>query len=159
MSMKTKHCSTIGEILERSRARYLRVLPTGLVFPDGRTLRTVNVLIRKHHPARTLYQHRKPLCRSLDGCQPLVNPERSCRTCVQRPTCTPQMLLTLLYELEPVHLLLAHTSLKNFVHFWQSNALSVFSAPLQISIINRGSWGEVTFMPVAREPTLFDGIE
>ena len=151
--MKT---STIGEILERCQARYLRVLPSGLSFPDGSVLDKVKISIRSHHPARTLYQNRKPVCRSLNGFNPLTKPGKSCSHCVERPLCTPQMLLTILIDLDPFYLLLAHTSLKNFTEFRQRNPGAIKSETLELNIRDRGSWGELIFRRAERKPTLFD---
>ena len=158
-TMKSRHHygSTIGEILDRSQARYLRVLPTGLAFPDGRVLQSVSVTIRRHHPARTLYRNRRPVCRSLDGSNPLTNTKKSCVTCLERPTCTPQILLTILVKLEPFYLLLSHTSLRNFIHFTQHKTLGQHDSIL-IKILKHQHWGEITFLEPKEQPTLFDNL-
>jgi hypothetical protein len=66
------------------------------------------------------------------------------------------MLLTILIDLDPFYLLLAHTSLKNFTEFRQRNPGAIKSEMIELNIRDRGSWGEVIFRRVEREPTLFD---
>ena len=72
-------------ILQQARRRYLTVRPHGFELNPGQALRpTLAVRILSFGSARTLYQERKPLCRSLDGIRPLSAGQRTCATCTLR---------------------------------------------------------------------------
>ena len=98
--------------------------------------------------ARTLYQNRKPHCRSLDGIQPISDPARACIDCRVRSQCTPQVRLDLFVDHQPFRLLLAYSSAKHFLLY--EAELRQRGHPLEdiihrIDVINRGSWGELRF--------------
>ena len=77
-------------ILQQARRRYLTVRPHGFELNPGQPLRpTLEVRILSFGSARTLYQNRKPLCRSLDAIRPTApKAQRSCPACALRPRCT-----------------------------------------------------------------------
>jgi len=139
----------LREILHAAFKRYLTVRPRGFELQHGEPLRpTLQARILSSGAARTLYQERKPRCRSLDGVAALDDPCRSCAGCRLRPQCTPQLRLDLFVDAQPLRLLLAWTSAKNFLLYetqLRQRSLSIEDRLHRISVINRGSWGEVRF--------------
>jgi hypothetical protein len=95
-----------------------------------------------------LYRERKPRCRSLDAIAPLNDPNRTCATCRLRAQCTPQLCLDLFVDAQPVRLLLAWTSAKNFLLYdtgLRQRNIAIEDRLHRIMVVNRGSWGEVRF--------------
>ena len=76
-------------ILHRALVRYLTVRPGGFELDRGERLRpVVEARILGFGGARTFYQSRKPVCRSLDGLRPVTgDTNRTCRECEARPRC------------------------------------------------------------------------
>lgn len=138
----------LRELLHNMTARYIRVVPAGLQI-DGlqHPRRTIDARILGHGGARTLYHARQPVCRSLDGVRPLKDAEKTCLDCHDRNHCTPQVRVDLFYDGLPFRLLLAFTSGKNFLLYASSHTRSagVSGIHSRIHVIDRGSWGEVTF--------------
>ncbi len=139
----------LREILHAALKRYLTVRPHGFELNPGETPRPIlEARILNTGAARTLYQQRKPRCRSLDGIAPLDDRNRTCAQCRLRPQCTPQVRLDLFVGAQPFRLLLAHTSAKNFLAY--DGRLRQQGRPIEdilhrITVINRGSWGELRF--------------
>ncbi|MFQ5601157.1 MAG: hypothetical protein ACE5G2_11475 [Candidatus Krumholzibacteriia bacterium] len=137
------------DILARTTARYLSVRPHGIhIDKASPPLRALCVQILEHGAARTLYRKRKPVCRSLDGLHPIHDSELRCSRCDQRPFCTPQVRVHLVYDHRPYRLLLAFTSAKNFLFYCthlrqQHRALD--QVVTRIRVLNRGTWGELRF--------------
>jgi len=137
-------------ILQQARRRYLTVRPHGFELNPGARLRPVlEARILSFGSARTLYQDRKPLCRSLDGIQPTApKGQRSCAECALRTRCTSQVRLDLLVDTQPLRLLLAHTSAKNFLLYeaqLRERGVALYDVLHRMTVINRGSWGELRF--------------
>jgi hypothetical protein len=141
----------LREILHSASKRYLTVRPRGFVLHPGDPPQpTLTVRILGFGSARTLYQNRKPHCRSLDGVQPIDDPAQSCSDCRVRSRCTPQVRLDLFVGHLPFRLLLAWSSAKNFLLY--EAGLRQRGHPIEdivhrIDVINRGSWGELRFSP------------
>lgn len=128
-------------------AAYLKVLPDGLRLPDGKLQQRLSGQILWSGPARTLYQDRQPVCRSLDGLQALKTND-SCCSCQRRNRCTSQIRLDLLHSSGVLRLLLAYTSARNFLLFlsaFQTNGCPIEGAFVTITVLNRGRWGELRF--------------
>ena len=139
--------------LQQARRRYLTVRPHGFALhPDAPLRPTLAVRILSFGAARTLYQHRKPLCRSLNGIEPTApRGRRRCADCALRPRCTAQVRLDLLVDTQPYRLLLAHTSAKNFLLYetqLRERAIELYEGLHRMTVINRGSWGELRFTPL-----------
>ena len=148
--MPTSDLQPLRAILQQARSRYLSVRPRGFELHPGERLRPVlEARILSFGSARTLYQNRAPLCRSLDAVRPITAKEhRSCAECALRTRCTSQVRLDLLVDTQPLRLLLAHTSAKNFLLYetqLQQRAVALYDGLHRISVINRGSWGELRF--------------
>ena len=139
----------LREILHAALKRYLTVRPRGFELRPGETPRpAIDVRILNTGAARTLYQNRKPHCRSLDGVRPLDDPGRSCAQCRLRGQCTPQVRLDLFVDARPFRLLLAHTSARNFLAYdatLRQQGATLDERLHRITVINRGSWGELRF--------------
>ncbi len=139
----------LREILHGALRRYLTVRPRGFALHAGDRLRPViHVRIIGYGSARTLYQQRKPHCRSLDGLSPLSAPNRHCAECQRRSQCTPQVRLDLFIDAQPFRLLLAHTSAKNFLLYeaqLRQRGIALYQVLHRIAVLNRGSWGELRF--------------
>ena len=136
--------------LQQARRRYLTVRPHGFALhPDAPLRPTLEVRILSFGSARTLYQDRKPLCRSLDGIAPSApQGQRRCADCALRPRCTTQVRLDLLVDTQPFRLLLAHTSAKNFLLYetqLRERGVELCDGLHRMTVINRGSWGELRF--------------
>ena len=137
-------------ILQQARRRYLTVHPHGFELNPGERLRPVLAArILSFGSARTLYQDRKPLCRSLDAIRPTTAKEhRTCAECALRTRCTSQVRLDLLVDTQPLRLLLAHTSAKNFLLYetqLRERGVEFYDVLHRMTVINRGSWGELRF--------------
>ena len=148
--MPTSDLQPLRAILQQARRRYLTVRPHGFELQPGERLRpALEVRILSFGSARTLYQDRKPLCRSLDGIQPTApNSQRRCAECALHPRCTSQVRLDLLADTQPFRLLLAHTSAKNFLLYeaqLRERRVELYDVLHRMTVINRGSWGELRF--------------
>jgi len=142
----------LREILQQARRRYLTVRPHGFELNPGERLRPVLAArILAFGSARTLYQDRKPLCRSLDGIEPTApKARRRCAECALRARCTSQVRLDLLADTQPWRLLLSHTSARNFLLYeaqLRERGIELYEGLHRITVINRGSWGELRFTP------------
>ena len=139
----------LREILHAALKRYLTVRPRGFELAPRETLRpAIEVRILNTGAARTLYQSRKPACRSLDGVHPLEDPSRTCAQCRVRGQCTPQVRLDLFVDARPFRLVLAHTSARNFLAYdarLRQRGLALADRLHRITVTNRGSWGELRF--------------
>jgi hypothetical protein len=140
----------LRELLYRVLVRYLTVRPCGLELKPGDRLRpTVDARILGHGGARTFYQDRKPVCRSLDGLRPVTgDTDRACVECESRARCTPQVRLDLIVERKPFRLLLAYSSARAFLVYeaeLRQRRVAVEDVVTTITVVNRGSWGELRF--------------
>lgn len=139
--------STLRELVARSFSRYVTVLPTGLQLPHRQIVPSLTAQILHWSPARTLYQDKKPICRSLNGRESLKE-KRPCASCLFRKTCTPQIYLELMADHLPLSLLIAYTSARNFLRFasrLKEQGESIDNASVVLTVLDRGRWGEVTF--------------
>jgi len=147
--MPTSDLQPLRAILQQARRRYLSVRAHGFELNPGQPLRpTLEARILSFGSARTLYQDRKPHCRSLDGIRPTAEHHRTCAECRLRTRCTPQVRLDLLVDTQPLRLLLAHTSAKNFLLYetqLHQRGVALYEGLHRLSVINRGSWGELRF--------------
>jgi len=148
--MSRSDLQPLRAMLQQAQPRYLTVRPHGFELNPGQPLRpALEVRILAFGSARTLYQDRKPLCRSLDAIAPTKpKAQRRCADCALRPRCTAQVRLDLLADTQPWRLLLAHTSARNFLLYetqLRERALALYDGLHRISVINRGSWGELRF--------------
>jgi len=140
----------LRELLHRFLVRYLTVRPGGFELQKGERLRPeVEARILSHGGARTLYQNRKPQCRSLDGVRPVTgDTHRSCADCNLRSGCTPQLRLDIFIERRPFRLLLAYSSARAFFLYegkLHKRSVAVADVVTKILVVNRGSWGELRF--------------
>lgn len=137
-------------ILQQARCRYLAVRPHGFELNPGEQLRpNLEARILSFGSARTLYQNRKPLCRSLDAIRPTTAKEhRTCAECALRSRCTSQVRIDLFVDSQPWRLLLAYTSAKHFLLYeaqLREHGIELTEGLHHITVINRGSWGELRF--------------
>lgn len=140
----------LREILQRVLVRYLTVRPGGFELQPGDRLHpVVEARILGYGGARTLYQDRKPICRSLDGLRPITgNTDRTCAECVARARCTPQVRIDLIVERRPFRLLLAYSSARAFLEYeaeLRLRGVAIEDVLTKIAVINRGSWGLLRF--------------
>jgi hypothetical protein len=140
----------IRELLHRALVRYLTVRPRGFELDPGAPLRqSLEVRILGHGGARTLYEDRKPACRSLDGVRPVTGDvTRICANCLQRPRCTPQIRVDLIAERRHFRLLLAYTAAKALLLYEASlrqRGLVIEDVVTVIGVVDRGWWGELRF--------------
>lgn len=140
----------LREILHRMLVRYLTVRPGGFELESGAPLRpVVEARILGHGGARTLYERRKPMCRSLDGLRPVTgDTRRACAECAQRSRCTPQVRIDLIVDRRPYRLLLAYSSARAFLEFeamLRQRPVAIEDVVSRIHVTNRGSWGELRF--------------
>ena len=138
---------TMRELLGRSFSRYITVKPCGLELRPGKIIQSISATILAFRPARTLYQNKKPKCRSLDGIQSLTE-GRACASCLLRKACTPQICLEILHEGIPFRLILSYTSARNFLTFislLRKKEQPVEGSGIIITVRDRGRWGELCF--------------
>lgn len=137
-------------ILHRALVRYLTVRPGGFELGRGERLRpVVEARILGFGGARTFYQSRKPVCRSLDGLRPVTgDTNRTCRECEARPRCTDQVRLDVIVECRAFRLLLAYSSARAFLVYdadLKQRGVAMEDVLTKIVVVNRGSWGELRF--------------
>ena len=145
---------TFHDLFADAFARYLAVRPTGIQFPQGGLCASLSAGILACRPARTLYQNKKPVCRSLDGIQ-AIQEGRACASCLLRKTCTPQIYLELLAGGVPYRLMLAYSSARNFMLFasrLREKHQPVENAQVIISVRDRRRWGELRFISPPPRP-------
>lgn len=140
----------LRELLYRALVRYLTVRPGGFELQAGERLRpVVEARILGHGGARTFYQDRKPVCRSLDGVRPITgDTNRLCHECEARERCTPQLRVDLIVERRPFRLLLAYSSARAFLTYeaeLRLRRVAIEEVLTKITVTNRGSWGELRF--------------
>lgn len=140
----------LREILHRALVRYLTVRPGGFELHSGERLRrVVEARILGYGGARTLYQDRKPVCRSLDGLRPITgDTERTCRECEARARCTSQVRVDLIVERRPFRLLLAYSSARAFLAYeaeLRQRRLAIEHVLTKITVVDRKTWGELRF--------------
>ena len=138
----------IGELLAGAIARYVTVRPDGLEVWPGEVVDSAAARLLSFHAARTLYEQRRPTCRSLDGVR-AQTAQRTCAECLFRKRCTPQICVELWLDGVPARLLLAFPSLRNFLGFVEGRRRKgepVEGANILIAVRNRGHWGEACFL-------------
>ena len=147
--MTRRDVEPLRELLHRVLVRYLTVRPQGFELDPGTPPKPViEARILGYGGARTLYEHRHPTCRSLDGVRSVTHDDRTCADCRLRPRCTPQVRLDLIADRRPFRLLLAHTSAKRFLVYdaqLRQRGLALEDLVHRLAVVNRGSWGEITF--------------
>jgi len=135
----------IIDILYRTTAKYLQIRPDGVVIADE-LRRTFRGRILATGAARTLYRGKRPRCRSLDAQRSLDG--KRCAACRDLSQCTSQVRVHMLVDANPYQLLLAYTSAKNYLLFCDRTAAdgrAVTDVRIQVTVINRGNWGELRF--------------
>ncbi len=139
----------LRDILTRTLTCYMTVRPMGIDLGYRRKLIPVlDCQILNYGAAKTLYQQRRPVCRSLDGVKATGKSDKNCRQCPDYQQCTSQVRLDLLFENRPYRLLIAYTSAKNFLLYVSKIAeqkIEIHTINTKIKIVNRGSWGELRF--------------
>ena len=135
----------LEELLEKCLTRFLPVRPGGLEI-DGRLVPAAQARVLSFGGARTLYRGRKPRCRSLDALTSLQH--KDCGECFDRKHCTPQVRLDLHLDGQPVRLLLAFSSARNFLFYardLQKQGLRPEAVDTLLTVLDRHSWGELRF--------------
>lgn len=140
----------LREILHRALVRYLTVRPGGFELERGERLRpTIEARVLGFGGARTFYQERKPVCRSLDGLRPVTgDTNRTCRECEARRRCTEQVRVDLIVERRAFRLLLSYSSARAFLVYdadLKRRGVAIEDVLTKITVTNRGSWGELRF--------------
>ena len=148
--MNLQQAEILRDIVQRMMARYVTVRPLGIDLGNNRKLiPALDCRILDYGAARTLYQNRRPVCRSLDAVKAIGDSEKNCQHCMDRDHCTSQIRLDLLFENCPYRLLIAYTSAKNFLIYTGKlveKKLEIQSIDTKIVVVNRGSWGELRFL-------------
>ncbi|MBK8101380.1 MAG: hypothetical protein IPK26_30220 [Planctomycetes bacterium] len=143
----------LREILHRALVRYLTVRPGGFELQPGERLRpVVEARILGHGGARTFYQDKKPVCRSLDGLRPVTgDKDRTCVECTARQRCTAQVRVDLIVERWPFRLLLAYSSARAFLGYeaeLRQRRVEIEHVITKITVVDRRTWGELRFSSV-----------
>jgi hypothetical protein len=133
----------LRDLLHRALARYLTVTSRGFVI-DGCVEPVPRIVVRilGYGGARTLYQNRRPACRSLDGVVAVTESGKRC------DACTPQVRVDLVVEGRPHRLMLAFTSAKNFLAYvgtLEVQRVAVDAVRHELIVVQRRGWGEVQF--------------
>lgn len=148
--MSRRDVEPLRELLHRALVRYLTVRPRGFELRCGDPPRPViEARILGHGGARTLYEERRPKCRSLDGVRPITgDSNRSCAECADRSRCVPQVRLDLIVDRRPFRMLLAYSSARAFLVYeaeLRQRGRRIEDVVTKITVVNRGSWGELRF--------------
>jgi hypothetical protein len=153
-TMNPQQTEILRDIVHRMMARYMTIRPLGIDLGNSRKLiAALNCRVLNYGAARTLYRQRRPICRSLDAVKALGDSKKHCQQCLDRKNCTGQVRLDLLFENCPYRLLLAYTSAKNFLLYTGKLAqqkLEIQTIDTKITVVNRGSWGELRFFRADR---------
>jgi len=149
MSAGSQDPRPLRALLHRALARYLTVTPRGFLLDDRcEPQPRLVVRILGYGGARTLYQKRRPVCRSLDGVVAVTDPTRHCEQCESVNSCTPQVRIDLLVKSKPHRLLLAFTSAKNFLTYvskLDAARVRVDTIQHELVVVPRSGWGEIQF--------------
>ena len=142
--------SALREVLHGALLRYLTVKPRGFELHRGARLRrSIEARILGFGGARTLYRDRKPVCRSLDGVQPITGDRaRRCSGCADRDRCAPQVRVDLIVDCVAYRLLLAYTSARAFLGYegeLRQRGVAIEHVLTKITVVDRGRWGELRF--------------
>ena len=148
--MSRRDVEPLRELLHRALVRYLTVRPRGLELDSRTPIRPVaEARILGHGGARTLYESRRPKCRSLDGVRPVTgDTQRTCAECPDHGRCVPQVRLDLIVDRRPFRMLLAYSSARAFLIYeaeLRQRGRRIEDVVTKITVINRGSWGELLF--------------
>ena len=148
-TMNPQQAEILRGIIHRMMARYMTVRPLGMDLGNNRKLiPALNCRVLDYGAARTLYQQRRPVCRSLDAVKAIADDDKFCQQCLDRHHCIGQVRLDLLFENRPYRLLLAYTSAKNFLLYTGKLAekkIEIQTIDTKIVVVNKGSWGELRF--------------
>ena len=147
---KSGDVEILRDILHRALVRYLTVKPGGFELRRGDRLRpVVEARILGYGGARTFYQDKKPICRSLDGLRPVTgDTDRTCRECEARQRCTSQVRVDLIVERWPFRLLLAYSSARAFLVYeaeLRQRRVAIEHVLTKITVVDRRTWGELRF--------------
>ena len=147
--MNKQQTEILRDIIHRMMTRYMTIRPLGIEIDKRRQLiDQLTCRILDYSAARTLYQNRRPVCRSLDAVETINDSKKQCQQCNDRKHCTSQVRVDLLFENLPYRLLLAYTSAKNFLIYTAKLAqlkLDIETIDTNLVVVNRGSWGELRF--------------
>ncbi len=151
--MTARDIQPLRELLHRVLVRYLTITPRGFVLEPGQEpLAKVTARIIGYGGARTLYRERRPVCRSLDGVTSIQDSARTCAQCPTRGHCTPQVRLDLIVRTRALRLLLAFSSARSFLEYQadlQRRDRAIDAIEHELTVVPRGSWGEVRFRELA----------
>jgi hypothetical protein len=149
--MRPDQLRAYRDVLHRSTARWLTVRPGGIKH-HGTLRPEAEVTILSYGPARTLYRHQRPVCRSLDGVKAIGRePAQRCETCPALRECIEQVLVNVVLDGTPYRLLLSYTSAKNFmvyVGLMRRRGVDLDHETTRIRVTPHGYWGELYFYPI-----------
>lgn len=138
----------LRQIIAQTCAAYATITPAGIILTvTDKPYNPLLVSIVSYKSARTRYVNRHPVCRSLNGIA-AINGRKRCVACEDKRVCTPQIALEIIYRAVPFRILIAYTSAKNFLLFMKSlytHHQQLENTTVEISVIDRGRWGEVCF--------------
>ncbi|MCP4716643.1 MAG: hypothetical protein GY868_16095, partial [Deltaproteobacteria bacterium] len=76
--MNPQQTEILRDIVQRMMARYMTIRPLGIDLGNRRKLiSALNCRVLNYAAARTLYQQRRPICRSLDAVKALRDPKKT----------------------------------------------------------------------------------
>jgi hypothetical protein len=139
----------------------VQIRPDGIKFEDESICPRLEAEVLSFSPARTRYYKHHPVCRSIDGIQ-TIHGDGRCSTCTLRKDCTCQIRMDLIHRSAVIRLLLAHSSLRNFMLFLSTlkqQKIQLKAESIIINVLNRGRWGELTFHLQAPDRTADRGLE
>jgi len=133
----------------------VQIRPDGIKLENGSVCPRLEAEVLSFSPARTRYYKNHPVCRSIDGIQP-IQADTRCSSCTLRKNCTYQIRLDLVHRSAVIRLLLSHASLRNFMLFLSTlkqQKIQLNAENIIINVLNRGRWGELTFQLQAPDRT------
>jgi hypothetical protein len=131
---------------QQSLPDFIQVLSGGFSVA-GKVQPSLEVSIQDEQLVRTLWDHGRPLCRSIGGYSSITN-GKVCRVCRDLRRCTAQIILFVLLDSDPFRIALNHTSGQNYLAYRRNSCNTnrdLCHVLTQISIISHDSWGEVHF--------------
>lgn len=139
----------LEDAYQRSLPDFIQVLPEG--FRIGENVQpTRNVSIQDEQLVRTLWDHGRALCRSIDGFSSITS-GKVCRVCRDQRRCTAQIVLFVLVDDSPFRIALNYTSGQNYLAYRRVSRdkdRDLRHVLTKLSVTSRGTWGEMRFEEV-----------
>jgi len=138
--------SDIESTFNTSLPPFIRLSPEGFEVGNAKK-RFLEVAIYDEQVVRAFWKNGILRCQSADGLRSLRT-GKPCRLCRNQRSCTPRIVLYLLFAEEPYRLALSYSSSRNYLAYRRElklKGLTPADALTRLSLCDHGSWCEVKF--------------